>query len=101
MRGQGAGGPAARGSVLAAGGSGAEFSAVANGVEEAAVAGGAGVTAGDLLAKAGLEEADAAAGGALFSPFGLQFCGCRLRERGGGGRGKGLVLSRHTRNKCV
>lgn len=61
--------------VLATGEVGADFPAVAKGVEEAAVAGGTGVAAGDLVAKAGLQETDAAAGGALLTACSLQFCG--------------------------
>lgn len=66
---------APRALVLATGEVGADFPAVAEGVEEAAVAGGTGVTAGDLVAQAGLQETDAAAGGALLTALSLQFCG--------------------------
>lgn len=66
---------APRALVLAAGEVGADFPAVAEGVEEAAVAGGTGVTAGDLVAEAGLQETDTAAGGALLTALSLQFCG--------------------------
>lgn len=61
--------------VLATGEIGADLPAVAESVEEAAVAGGAGVAAGDLVAQAGLQEADAAAGRTLFSARSLQGCG--------------------------
>lgn len=72
----GGGGLAApRALVLAAGEVGADFPAVAEGVEEAAVAGGTGVAAGDLVAQAGLQETDTAAGGALLTARSLQLCG--------------------------
>lgn len=61
--------------VLAAGETAAYFPAVAKSIEEAAVASGTGVTAGDLMPKAGLQEADATAGGTLFAACSLQFCG--------------------------
>lgn len=69
------------GLVLAAGGAAADFPAVANGVEEAAVAGSAGVAARELLPEAGLQETDAAAGGTLLPARSLQFCGQGLPGR--------------------
>lgn len=67
--------------VLATGETGADFPAIAKSIEEAAVAGCTGVAAGDLMPKAGLQEADTAAGGTLFSARSLQFCGGCLLVR--------------------
>lgn len=81
-----AGSPVAQALVLATWEGGADLPAVAEGVEEPAVAGGTGVTARDLVAQAGLQEADAAARGAPLLPAcSLQGRGQCLQGRGGEG----------------
>lgn len=78
------GSPVVQALVLAAWEGGADLPAVAEGVEKPAVAGGTGVTAGDLVAQAGLQETDTTARGASLLPAcSLQGRGQCLQGRGG------------------